>query len=60
MPSIAEKYQARHLNKPDLRRLPGAETSGEIDGFLKTHGVYENCPTAHIDREVAALTRLAV
>jgi hypothetical protein len=57
---VAEEYRAGRLNKPDLRRLLGLETSGEIDGFLKAHGVYENCSIADIDNEVDALTALGV
>src|SRR5438105_3987904 len=34
---VAEEYRQGHLNKPDLRRLLGFETSYEIDGFLKAH-----------------------
>lgn len=52
---VAEEYRAGRLNKPDLRRLLELETSGEIDGFLKAHGVYEDCTAADIENEVAAL-----
>lgn len=33
---VAEEYREGHLNKPDLRRLLGFETSYEIDGFLES------------------------
>ena len=35
----AGEYRPGHLHKPDRRRLFGFETSYEIDGFLKAHGV---------------------
>ena len=37
----ADEYRNGRIHKPDLRRLFGFETSYEIDGFLKTHGVYD-------------------
>jgi hypothetical protein len=33
---ITEEYRLDHLDKPDLRRLLGFETSYEIDGFLES------------------------
>ena len=38
----ADKYRTGHLTKRDLRRLLGFETSYEIDGFLKSHNVYDD------------------
>ncbi len=43
---------------PILRRLLGFETSYEIDGFLKAHGVYEDITMADIERDVAELRGL--
>jgi len=51
----AEEYRLGHLNKPDLRRLFGFETSYEIDGFLKAHNVYENYTMEDFEREREAL-----
>jgi len=55
---LAEEYRLGHLNKPDLRRLLGFETSYEIDGFLKAHNVYEDYIMEDFERERAALKEL--
>jgi hypothetical protein len=55
---IAEEYRLGHLNKPDLRRLLGFETSYEIDGFLKAHNVYEDYAIEDFEREREALKNL--
>ena len=57
---IAEGYRLGHLNKPDLRRLLGFETSYEIDGFLKAHDVYEEYTIAEFERELEALKSLGI
>jgi len=55
---LAEEYRVGHLDKPDLRRLLGFETSYEIDGFLKAHGVYEDFTMEDFERDVADLKSL--
>jgi hypothetical protein len=55
---FAEEYRLGHLNKPDLRRLLGFETSYEIDGFLKAHHVYEEYTAEDFEREQEALKSL--
>jgi Uncharacterised protein family (UPF0175) len=55
---VAEEFRHGHLNKPDLRRLLGFETSYEIDGFLKTHGVYEDITLEDVERDLADLKSL--
>ena len=55
---LAEEYRLGHLNKPDLRRLLGFETSYEIDGFLKAHNVYEDYTMEDFEREQEALRSL--
>ena len=55
---LAEEYRLGHLNKPDLRRLLGFETSYEIDGFLKAHNVYEDYTMEEFEREQEALKSL--
>jgi hypothetical protein len=55
---LAEEYRLGHLNKPDLRRLLGFETSYEIDGFLKAHSVYEDYTMEDFEREREALKSL--
>ena len=53
-----EEYRQGHLHKPDLRRLFGFETSYEIDGFLKAHGVYDEYTLEDFERERKALKEL--
>ena len=36
-----EEYRAGRLTRPELRQLLGFVTSGELDGFLKDHGVVD-------------------
>jgi hypothetical protein len=55
---LAEEYRLGRLNKPDLRRLLGFETSYEIDGFLKAHNVDEPYSMEDFDREREALKSL--
>jgi hypothetical protein len=55
---LAEECRLGHLNKPDLRRLLGFETSDEIDGFLKAHSVYEEYTMEDFEREREALKSL--
>ena len=51
----AEEYRQGKIHKPDLRRLFGFETSYEIDGFLKAHGVYDEYTMEDFEREQRAL-----
>jgi hypothetical protein len=55
---VAEEYRLGRLNKPDLRRLLGFETSYEIDGFLKAHNVCEDYTMEDFEREREALKGL--
>jgi hypothetical protein len=55
---VAEEFRQGRLNKPDLRRLLGFETSYEIDGFLKAHNVYEDYTMVDFEREREALKSL--
>jgi hypothetical protein len=55
---LAEEYRNGHLNKPDLRRLLGFETSYEIDGFLKAHNVYDEYTLEDFERERRELKEL--
>ncbi len=55
---VAEEYRAGRLDKPDLRRLLGFETSYEIDGFLKAHGIYLDYTLVDLEREREAFARL--
>ena len=55
---LAEEFRLGHLDKLDLRRLLGFETSYEIDGFLKAHNVYEDYTMDDFEREREALKTL--
>ena len=55
---VAEEFRQGHLNKPDLRRSLGFETSYEIDGFLKAHGVYDDFTMEDFERDLADLKSL--
>ena len=57
---LAEEFRLGHLDKPDLRRLLGFETSYEIDGFLKAHNVYEDYTMEDFGREREALKWLGL
>jgi hypothetical protein len=56
----AEEYRLGHIHKPDLRRLFGFETSYEIDGFLKSHNVYDEYTMEDFERERQALKELGI
>ena len=36
-----EEFKSGRITKPELRRLLGFGTRYRLDGFLKSHGVYE-------------------
>ncbi len=54
----AEEYKRGRLNKPDLRRLLGLETSDQIDSFLKQHDVFEDFTLEELAHERESLERL--
>jgi hypothetical protein len=53
-----EAYRFGRLTKPELRRLLGFETRGELDGVLKAHEIYESYTVAEIEREREDARRL--
>src|SRR5260370_37619690 len=57
---LAEEYRLGHLNKPDLRRLLGFETSYEIDCFLKADNVYYDYTLEDFELEREALESLGL
>ncbi len=57
---LAEEYRLGRLNKPDLRRLIGFETSYEVDGFLKAHTVHEDYTMEDLEQELEGLRRLGI
>jgi hypothetical protein len=53
-----EEFKAGRLTKAELRRVLGFETRYELDGFLKTHEVYEPYTLEDLERERRDLQRL--
>ena len=54
----ADEYRNGQLTKPELRRLLGFDTRYELDGFLKSHRVYDDYTPEEVEREVETLQRL--
>ena len=57
---VADEYRRGNLTKPDLRRLPGFETSDQIDSFLKPHDVSIEYTPEDLERERAGLRQLGL
>jgi hypothetical protein len=57
--ALAE-YQAGRLTRPELRRLLGYGTRGELDGFLKARGVIEGMAAAEFEQDLQTLERLGL
>jgi hypothetical protein len=57
---VAEEYRAGRLTRPDLRRLLGLETGHEIDGFLKTHDIYDGITVEELNRQLETLDRFGL
>ena len=56
-----EEYKAGRVSRPELRRLLGFQTRYELDGFLKSHAVVEDLPTAKdLERERQDLRSLGL
>jgi hypothetical protein len=53
-----EEFKSGHLTKPELRRLLGFGTRYRLDGFLKSHGVYEDYTVEDFDQDRDALRQL--
>jgi len=53
-----EEYKQGNLTKPELRRLLGFSTRYALDGFLKTHDVFETYSLDDLERERRDLQRL--
>lgn len=51
-----QEYKDSHLGKADLRRLLGLTTRYELDGFLKSHGVWTDYTIEEFqqEREISA------
>jgi len=53
-----EEFKSGHITKPELRRLLGFGTRYRLDGFLKSHKVYEDYTMEDFDRDCDALKQL--
>ena len=53
-----EEFKSGRINKPDLRRLLGFGTKCRLDGFLKSHDVYEDYTMEDFDQDRDALKQL--
>ena len=55
-----EEFKNGHITKPELRRLLGFETRGGLDGFLKSHGVFEDYTLEDLEQERRDMSRLGL
>jgi Uncharacterised protein family (UPF0175) len=53
-----EEFKSGRITKPELRRLSGFGTRYQLDGFLKSHGVYEDYTMEDLEQELDALKQL--
>ena len=56
----AEAYRQDRITKPELQRLLGIETSYDLDGFLKAHGIWIEYTMEDAAREQRSLDRLGL
>ncbi|MBS1831869.1 MAG: UPF0175 family protein [Acidobacteria bacterium] len=50
-----EEFRNGRLTEPELCRMLGFETRWEMDGFLKSHGIYEEYTLEDFEQERQAL-----
>jgi hypothetical protein len=55
-----EEFKGGRLTKPELRRLLGFAPRGALDGFLKSHSVYEEYTPQDLEQDRRDLTRLGL
>ncbi|MCX6975842.1 MAG: UPF0175 family protein [Verrucomicrobia bacterium] len=55
-----EEFKGGHITKSELRRLLGFATRGALDGFLKTHNVFEEYTAEDLENEREGLRRLGL
>lgn len=55
---VADEYRHQRIGKADLMRPLGLETTLQIDGFLKAHGVYDAYTLQEFDEELEHFRRL--
>ncbi len=54
-----EEYKADRISKVQLRKMLGLERI-ELDGFFKSHGVFDDYTMEDFEREAEALTSLVI
>ena len=55
-----EEYRAGRLAKPELRRLLGLGTRGELDRILKAHCIDDSITREEFDRQLRDLERFGI
>jgi hypothetical protein len=55
-----EEFKGGHITKPELPRLLGFGSRYQLDGFLKTHDVYEDYTLQDLEQELEGLRRLGI
>jgi Uncharacterised protein family (UPF0175) len=55
-----EGFRSGYLSKAELRDTLGFAAVNELDGFLKSHGVYEAYSLADLERDRATLDELGI
>ena len=53
-----EEFRSGRITTSELRRLLGFGTRYRLDGFLKSHGVYEDYTVEDFERDREALKQL--
>jgi hypothetical protein len=52
-----DEFQLGRMTRPQLRRLLGFETRGELDAFLAERGIFETYTAEDLERDRADLQR---
>ena len=52
-----DEYRAGRMSKAELRQVLGFGTSGELDGFLKDHGILEGTETKEAESAIRSALR---
>lgn len=55
---VLESFRAGRMTTKDVREVLGFKVLNEVDGFLKTHGVYEPYTITDLERERRTLDEL--
>lgn len=55
-----EEFRGERLSKAELREVLSFGTRGDLDGFLKERGLFEDYTLDDLDRERQTLDRLGI